>query len=47
MNKIINIYEAKTHFSELVNAVMDGSEIFIAKAGKPVVKIVPLKSYSP
>lgn len=40
----INIHEAKSHFSELVNAAMEGKEIFIAKAGKRVAKLVPLKA---
>lgn len=47
MNKTVNIYEAKTHFSELINSVMNGSEIFIAKAGKPVAKIVSLEGLKP
>ena len=43
----INIHEAKTHFSELVNAATEGREIFIAKAGKPVAKLVSLKAKKP
>lgn len=43
VQKTINMHEAKTHFSELVNAVSEGREIFIAKAGKPVARLVPLK----
>lgn len=39
----INIHEAKTHFSEIVNAATKGREIIIAKSGKPVAKLVPLK----
>ena len=38
----INIHEAKTHFSKLVDAVMHGEEIIIAKAGKPAAKLVPI-----
>ncbi len=37
-----NIHEAKKHFSELVEAAQLGKETVIAKAGKPVAKIVPL-----
>ena len=37
-----NIHEAKTHFSRLVYSVMQGNEIVIAKAGKPLVKLVPI-----
>lgn len=36
----VNIHEAKTHFSKLVNKVMEGEEIIIAKGNKPVVKLV-------
>jgi prevent-host-death family protein len=36
----INIYQAKTQFSKLVDAAMHGEEIIIAKAGKPAVKLV-------
>jgi len=39
---IINIHQAKTHFSKLVDAVMQGEEIIIAKAGKPAAKLVPI-----
>jgi prevent-host-death family protein len=39
---IINMHEAKTHFSKLVNTVMQGEEVIIAKAGKPAAKLVPI-----
>jgi prevent-host-death family protein len=39
---IINIHDAKTHFSRIVDEVAAGAEVIIAKAGKPVVRIVPL-----
>ena len=39
--RIVNIHEAKTHFSKLVNSVIHGDEIVIAMAGKPVAKLVP------
>jgi prevent-host-death family protein len=38
----VNIHEAKTFFSRLLNRVESGEEIIIAKAGKPVARIVPL-----
>lgn len=38
----VNIHEAKTNFSKLVDAVMHGEEIIIAKAGKPAAKLVPI-----
>lgn len=40
----INIHDAKTRFSKLVEAVMRGEEIIIAKAGNPVAKLVPFSS---
>lgn len=38
----INIHEAKTQLSKLVEQAAAGSEVVIAKAGKPVAKLVPL-----
>lgn len=38
----INIHEAKTHLSQLIEKAAAGEEIIIAKAGKPVAKLVPL-----
>jgi prevent-host-death family protein len=38
----INLYEAKTKLSELVERAAAGEEIVIAKAGKPKAKLVPL-----
>jgi len=37
----VNIHEAKTHLSRLLARVMGGEEIIIAKAGKPIAKLVP------
>jgi prevent-host-death family protein len=42
MSKTLNIYEAKTHLSALVEEAAKGEEIVIAKAGKPMAKLVPL-----
>lgn len=39
----VNIHEAKTHFPQLVDTVMRGEEIIIAKAGKPAARLVPLR----
>ena len=36
-----NIHEAKTHFSKLLERVMSGEEVVIAKAGKPIARILP------
>jgi len=40
----VNVHAAKTHFSRLLDEVAAGEEIIIAKAGKPVAKLVPLHS---
>ena len=37
----INIHEAKTHLSRLVDEVVAGEEVVIAKAGKPMAKLIP------
>jgi len=39
---MVNVHEAKTHFSKLLSRVATGEEIIIAKAGKPVARLVPL-----
>jgi prevent-host-death family protein len=41
--KTVNIHAAKTHLSALVEEAAAGEEIIIAKAGKPVARLVPLK----
>ncbi|MDP9383800.1 MAG: type II toxin-antitoxin system Phd/YefM family antitoxin [Actinomycetota bacterium] len=38
----INIHEAKTHFSRLVERAESGEEIVIARSGRPVARLVPL-----
>jgi len=42
MPTTINIHEAKTHLSRLVEQANAGEEIIIAKAGKPMARLVPL-----
>ncbi len=42
MSVKINIHEAKTHFSRLLARVCEGEEVIIAKAGKPVARLVPV-----
>jgi prevent-host-death family protein len=39
----VNIHEAKTHLSRLLERVAMGEEVIIAKAGTPIAKLVPLK----
>ena len=47
MTRIVNMHEAKTQLSKLVAAVADGEEVVIAKAGKPVAKIVAYEAKGP
>ena len=41
MTRMVNIHEAKTHLSRLLERVGQGEEIVIAKAGRPVARLVP------
>jgi prevent-host-death family protein len=41
--RMVNIHTAKTHLSRLVNEVAAGEEIVIAKAGKPVARLLPFE----
>jgi prevent-host-death family protein len=43
----VNIHEAKTHLSRLLDRAAKGEPFVIAKAGKPMVKVVPLGSPEP
>ena len=47
MAETVNIHEAKTHLSKLLGRVMEGEEIIIAKAGKPIARLVPERPASP
>ena len=38
---VFNIHEAKTHFSKLLKRVLSGEEVVIAKAGKPIARLLP------
>ena len=40
--KAVNIHEAKTHLSRLVEEAANGEPFIIAKAGRPMVKVVPI-----
>ena len=42
MASIVNIHEAKTHLSRLVDEVAAGAEVIIAKAGKPMARLSPI-----
>lgn len=43
MTRTVNIYEAKTNLSRLVEQAAAGEEIVIAKAGKPLARLSPLR----
>ncbi len=43
---MVNIHQAKTHFSRLIERVEAGEEITIARAGSPVARLVPLAPVS-
>ncbi len=38
----INIYDAKTHLSQLLELATSGEDVIIARAGKPVARLVPV-----
>lgn len=40
----VNMHEAKTHLSKLLEKAMNGEEVVIAKAGKAMVRLVPVES---
>ena len=44
MTVTVNIHEAKTHLSRLVDQAAKGQEFVIAKAGKPMVRVVPIEA---
>jgi len=41
--KVVNVHEAKTQLSRLLEQVEAGAEIIIARAGKPVARLMPLE----
>jgi prevent-host-death family protein len=45
MTDTINLYDAKTNLSKLVDRAAAGEEIIIAKAGKPKAKLVPYRPF--
>ena len=42
--RTVNMHEAKTHLSRLVKAAAEGEPFIIARAGKPVVKVVAVEA---
>lgn len=47
MSKTVNVHDAKTHLSRLLERAEAGEEIVIARAGKPVARLVPYGSERP
>jgi prevent-host-death family protein len=47
MSATYNVHEAKTHLSKLLERVMAGEEIIVAKAGKPCARLVPMGEAAP
>jgi prevent-host-death family protein len=47
LNRPVNMHEAKTQLSKLVERVERGEEVVIARRGKPVAKLVPVKERYP
>lgn len=47
LNEPVNMHEAKTHLSKLVERVEAGEEIVISRAGNPVAKLVPIEKRYP
>ena len=39
---LVNIYDAKTHLSALLDKAVAGEEVVIARAGKPLARLIPL-----
>jgi prevent-host-death family protein len=44
--KVVNVHEAKTHLSRLLEEVAGGAEVTIAKAGTPIARLVPIEAAS-
>jgi len=40
----VNIHEAKTHLSRLIERVEAGEEVVIARAGRPVARLIPFRA---
>lgn len=47
VTKPINLYEAKTHLSELVDRAASGEEIVIAKSGRPMARLIAYQQAPP
>ena len=47
MPDIVNVHEAKTHLSSLLEKVKGGQVIILAKAGRPIARLVPYDEVNP
>jgi prevent-host-death family protein len=47
MATVVNVHEAKTHLSRLLEQVQNGEEVIVAKAGKPIARLVSCEASSP
>lgn len=47
MAKVVNVHEAKTHLSRLLEEVRAGEEVILAKGGKPYARLVPVDPVPP
>jgi prevent-host-death family protein len=47
MTLMVNVHEAKTHFSKLLEQAHAGQEIILAKGGKPYARLLPLAEEPP
>ena len=45
--KQVNVHEAKTHLSRLIEDALEGEEVIIARDGEPLVQLKPLKKVRP
>ena len=43
MSGIVNVHEAKTHLSRLLESVRRGEEVVIGKGGRPIARLVPIE----
>jgi prevent-host-death family protein len=47
MTLIVNVHEAKTNFSKLLEQAHQGQEVIVAKAGRPYARLMPLADATP
>ena len=43
----VNVHEAKTHLSKLIQKVVDGEEVIIARGNQPIIKLVLIEKLKP